>query len=836
MDDGDIQQITGDTPDFNDSDPTLVSGTSSGDIPFSAQELRSRLGIQEDEKFTNYANLRPIGLGGVGAVYEGFESGANRNVAIKILRPQYRYRTDRIEGFVREARATAQIDHPNIVPVYRFGVFEDEGVYFTMKRVHGETLRAVLAKLAANEPGYSRRYTLRQLIEIFIASCNGVAFANKNGILHGDLKPANIMVGSYGEVLVMDWGMSRYRRELDDQQGRKISLGKHEELHDTPPPEELPQIGGTPAFMAPEHLSGAEKQLTERSEVYSLGTILYTILTRKNAPFDTTLSREKIIESVVRGRFPAPRRAAPANIVVPRELEAICLKAMHRKPEKRYAKVSELIDEIRNYLDGYPVRAYSPLPHYRLWKWLRRHPLIPGTLLAVAIGWVGFLFYNMAQDKAMEISLFQQAQYNAAQALDYSNVVRKLYRQFRSDRELDHFSRYRLFRQISQNLALMSNANATALAILSRLPMEENSRGFDSRMVLAQEMFRNNFTLFQELGDQMLLSENVRNFRKRWNNLFVLVLKNDPELRRLSDMVESGKGFLRVEIPKNWQAALQDAKGEKVSVSGLENSWVSPVLMDAGDYVIKFTHPEKGSFTFPVRVSPARPGRLQLTFPRRIPDGFCYVGDEELPLNDRILSDSGIDVPGFFISRREVSIGEYLEFWKSLSDRDKLKHLAVTSLFSAEPPSPMWDMNGNLRAPYTPELPITGITADSAQAYCRYLSKKKNMVIRLPSAREWEKASFRYAFSHEGLFADTPGAKDFPAGAPVGMTFGDYSVFGAGNMHGNVRELLQGGNNKVSLVSGGSFLTSCAVIHRGREQFTVSGEGDIGFRYVAEVR
>ncbi|MBR2912175.1 MAG: serine/threonine protein kinase, partial [Lentisphaeria bacterium] len=292
---------------IGDNEATIISGTSPEDIKFSNTELRRRLGIPGDEQMANYKNLHAIGLGGVGAVYAGNEPGTDREVAIKILRPQYRYSTERIESFVREIRATAQIDHPNVIPVYRFGVFENEGVYFSMKRVRGETLRNVLRKLAENRKGYSRKYTLRRLINIFVSACNGVAFANKNGIFHGDLKPGNIMIGEFGEVLVMDWGMARYRPEMDTFEGRKkVRLDSRNELRHEESQilssSELP-IGGTPVFMAPEHLTGEEKNLTETSEVYALGTILYSILTWKAAPYDTDMAREKIIRQIVKGRF-----------------------------------------------------------------------------------------------------------------------------------------------------------------------------------------------------------------------------------------------------------------------------------------------------------------------------------------------------------------------------------------------------------------------------------------------------------------------------------------------------------------------------------------------------
>ena len=360
-----------------DNEQTLIYGTGDDANRISPEELRKLLDIPQGDCIQDYDDLSTIGIGGIGAVFSAREPGLNREVALKILRPQYRDQSERIESFIREARATAQIDHPNIVPVHRLGVFDDVGVYFSMKRVEGETLRAILRKLEENRAGYRRKYNLRRLIEIFMGACNGVAFAHRHGILHCDLKPGNVMVGDYGEVLVMDWGMAHYRPELDqggvrskmdlEVDGPLCSGGKHS--------GEL--LGGTPAFMAPEQLCGEEIQPTELSDIYGLGAILYTLLTWKSAPFDVNQEQQKLLEAAARGQFIPPRKAAHREQPIPLELEAICLKAMARNRKKRYQHVGELLADVRNYLDGYPVAAYSPTPLYRLTKLIRRHPL-PG--------------------------------------------------------------------------------------------------------------------------------------------------------------------------------------------------------------------------------------------------------------------------------------------------------------------------------------------------------------------------------------------------------------------------------------------------------------------------
>ena len=828
----DIRSVIG------DNEATIVSGTAPEDIKFTHSELRNRLGIPEDEMMTNYKNLHPIGLGGVGAVYSGNEPGTNREVAIKILRPQYRYSTERIESFVREARATAQIDHPNVVPVYRFGVFENEGIFFSMKRVRGETLRNVLRKLAEGRSNYERKYTLRRLINIFLGACNGVAFANKNGILHGDLKPGNIMIGEFGEVMVMDWGMACYRPELDTFEGRKkIRLGSREELRreeeqllvsDTP-------IGGTPVFMAPEHLTGEEKKLTETSEVYALGTILYSILTWKMAPYDTDLPREKIVQQVVRGRFVTPRKAAPRKQPVPRELEAICCKAMAKDPGRRFKNVSEMVDEIQNYLDGFPVRSYSPSPLYRMSKWLGRHPLIPVTLVALVLGVGGFKAYTLVQVEAENRSRFNLAQYNANRAFELGRTVRKYFRKLQHGEQLEYEERFALVRDLNKVRALMENANDMALASLSLLPRNINKKN-SPRLVLSREIFRNAVTLYRELGEIGQLQEAVDNFRRRWGKLFLEVLDSDPELLRLIILTESRRGYLKITLPSDdgyWRAELATAAGEKVDIKEKE---LSQLLLPAQDYVVTFRGRRGEKFYFPVRVSAGRNVFLSPGFPRQIPPDLCYIGRGEIPVQDLVHSMPGGDIPAFMISKYEVSIGEYFQFWKTLPEKEKARHLPMTSVSRDHTLKPMWDKNGKLRPPYHKNLPVTGISAHSARAYCRYLSKKRQMKIRLPQEAEWKKAAFRFPEQKaKGIFYSPGTAKLFPAGAPVQYLSQDVSVYGVVNTLGNVREILHNTQSMTSRVIGGSFLTPESIVNLHRIQYTVSGDNDIGFRYVVEM-
>ena len=826
-------------PDFlstaND-DRTIISGSSPEDIQLTNAEIRSVLGIPDDDKMENYRDLHPLGLGGVGAVYAGHEPGTGREVAIKILRPQYRFNTQRISSFVREAQATAQIDHPNIVPVYRFGVFDNEGVYFSMKRVRGETLRSVLHQLEENAPGYNRKYTLRQLINIFLACCNAVAFANKNGILHGDLKPGNIMIGEFGEVMVMDWGMSRYRQELDVWQERNKAALETRHAFEMQSENADNPIGGTPAFMAPEHLTKDEKNLTERSEVYALGAILYCILTLKTAPFDTAQERDHIIMQVVRGRFTHPRKAAPAGRPVPRELAAICIKAMKKNPEKRYANVSALIEEIQNYLDGYPVRAYSPSPVYRLAKWITRHPLIPGVLLALGLGMGCFKSYTILQSNADIRSRLKLAEQHGLRAFDYASSVRMIYRQLQNDPVQEYAKRFELYRELNRKTALMANYNAMALSLLSRIPGDTHEKK-SPRLSLAREILRNAVALYRELGDDQMLQETVEYYRKRWGSLFIKVLENDPELLRLITLTENHRGYLKIQLPekRKWQIRMYDADGNKVDIADRS---LDDLQLPAKDYVVTFSAAGTGDFAFPVRISPSKTVHLNPGFPEKIPDNMCFIGAGEIPVPDFIHAWNGKDIPAFMISKYEVTIGEYLEFWRTLDPVEKRRRTAVVTTFPDGTKVSMWDSAGKLIAPYSLKLPITGISAESARAYCRYLSRKTGMKVRLPRLGEWKKAYFRYpgdGSHHEVLLYSPELEKRYPAGAAPDDFPLDKSVFGVANMHGNVRELLFDTCGKANLVIGGSFLTPYEEALNQQEQFTISGDNDIGFRYVVEL-
>lgn len=286
-----------------------------------------------------------LGEGGMGAVRLASDRRIGRDVAIKTMVAQPNNRRGMTARFLREACVQGQLEHPAIVPVYDLGRDPAGDLYFTMKRVRGATFAEIIEQLGKNPGEATRTYSRRKLLSAFASACQAVHFAHTRGVVHRDLKPANIMLGDFGEVYVLDWGIAKI-------------VG----VPDLPSPAERPSIAtsdpgshtgsgelvGTVGYMPPEQLRG-ESEIDARADVYALGAILFELLCLEPLHGRSTL--EAAITSTLQGADARASARAPHREVSP-ELEAICSKATALQPCDRFPSLRELLDELERFLDG----------------------------------------------------------------------------------------------------------------------------------------------------------------------------------------------------------------------------------------------------------------------------------------------------------------------------------------------------------------------------------------------------------------------------------------------------------------------------------------------------
>ncbi len=427
--------VTGAEEDGDDSFLRVSADLLAGEVPAEPQ-VEWSLGESTSEG-VRFRILRPHAQGGIGKVSVALDAELQREVALKQIKPERADDTESRARFLLEAEVTGRLEHPGIVPVYGLGIDEKGRPFYAMRFVRGISFEEAIRQFhqgdeAPRRDPQERMRALRHLLDRFVNICQTVAYAHSRGVLHRDLKPANILLGPFNESLVVDWGLAKvFVRGPGEPPVAKPDVGSGPESGPKPAPDAGPvnagphgarepgngygtaadsgqggerrmetplPIGptsstetaagtafGTPAYMSPEQAEGRVDQLGPPSDVYSLGAMLYTLLSG-HAPFEFVwCDVTALLDRVRLGEFPPPRQVNPR---VPRALEAVCLKAMAQRPGDRYSTASELAEEIDRWLADDPVAAYREPAPARLARWGRRHkPVVAGAaaLLLTAV-------------------------------------------------------------------------------------------------------------------------------------------------------------------------------------------------------------------------------------------------------------------------------------------------------------------------------------------------------------------------------------------------------------------------------------------------------------------
>ena len=430
--------------------PDEESPTLAATFPAAGMEAPAAETLARELKIGRYADAqRQLGVGGMGKVHEVLEKPLGRPVAMKLMLAPESVRDQ--ERFIREARITGQLEHPSIVPVHELNVDHRGRLFYTMKLLRGVTLAHVLEELAAGTPDALKGYDLPALLIIYQKLCDAIAFAHSRNpaVIHRDLKPENIMVGEYGEVQVMDWGLAKILGTAESPAAQAGDAGREaavvaatpssQEVEAAPPPLSVEEnaiaielgltlegeIMGTPAYMPPEQARGDINSQDERTDIYALGSILYAILFLK-PPLELTenetqqLRHERrfgeeaartlwrglsktLSERIQRGELAfavrkggrLPKLRYPPGTAVPDSLAAVIRKAIALDPTQRYASVLDLQADVAAYQQGFATKAEDAGAWRHFLLFVRRHRAVSAAtasaLFLIALLSIGFV-------------------------------------------------------------------------------------------------------------------------------------------------------------------------------------------------------------------------------------------------------------------------------------------------------------------------------------------------------------------------------------------------------------------------------------------------------------
>jgi len=703
-----------------------------------------------------------LGQGGSGSVLRAYDRVLSRTVAMKLIdRPADRD-PEALSQFLAEAQATGQLEHPNIVPVYNFGVLESGKAFYTMQEVKGDSLREVLHGLRHGDPDVEDEYTMVRLINILRQVSQAVHFAHVRGVIHRDLKPENVMLGDYGEVLVMDWGLAR-----------RLHQASEAGLNDDSKPT-TGQTLGTPAYMPPEQARGDLEEVDELSDIYSLGAILYEILTL-SPPYEGKDPLEVMWNVVDKPLMSPSERNSERE--VPDELERICLRAMSAEASNRYEDARSFHDDLEAWLEGLQSREAD--------QKVREGERAART----------YRSQLEELERLNERVRETQVQVDAWEPLEKKRSVWEL-----EDR--------RDAAEAAAASAFGQAVTAYTQALAYDPDNDEAQRGL-------ADLYWTRFRRAEMRGDVL-------------DTAYYKALVEQYDPGDYEELLE-GRSTLRVMTDPEgatvdlYEYIVRDRQRFPEEPQHLGKTPVDSEQLPVGSYLLQVAAPGRLDCRVPVFLERDRDANVHARLPK--PDlkqaGFEYVcGGEYIAGGDPQAFDARPPqrtfVGSFFCKKFPVTFREYLEWFNDLYRRKgeaAMKHAPQTRdaeglLIRYDPDRGEWVpdeilIEGAARERYPSEeghefdLPVLGIRAEDAERYALWRSRRDGVQYRLPTVDEYEKAGrgvdgrcFPWGDEFDATFCkmrfsrpETP-----PQPEPVGAFSSDESPYGIRDLAGGIRE------------------------------------------------
>ncbi|MCO4744999.1 MAG: SUMF1/EgtB/PvdO family nonheme iron enzyme [Proteobacteria bacterium] len=759
-----------------------------------------------------FHSLGLLGRGGMAEVHRSRDDVLQRVLAMKVLDGRYTGDRSMRARFLAEAQITAQLAHPSIPPVHAVGEIEQGLPFFTMKEVHGQTLSAILSQVYRGDGDDGAQWTETRLLAVYQKVCEAVAYAHARGVLHGDLKPSNIMVGGFGEVLVMDWGVARLidASQAEAHSEGPVSLGAS--AHTAAPGA----VAGTPAYMPPEQAMGQAEKMAPAADVYALGVMLFELLTGER-PYTGT--HVQLLVQSAEGKLPPMSSLARGPVAD--GLASIVSRAMRPEPEERFTDAGLLAEEIARWLEG-SIRRERALEEVRLARKgladlepLRRRSAHLSALAEERLASLGA--HSTAEAKAPTWKLQDEA----------SKVARQ------ADRTLAEITQ-----QLNGALALDPDLD-DAHAVLAKIHFEHHQ---------AAELARDRVEAARQ--EVLLRAHDIGDY--------AAYLAGTSSLTLLTQVPATATLFRYVN---------QDRRLAVERVRPLGMTPLIDVELPVGSYLLLLEAEGRPPVGYPFVLGRTRPwvprapgasGVKPLYLPATgeldagevfVPEGWVTIGgDAEARGAGRA---QRVWVESFAVGTTPVTTSEFFAF---LKDPDAEGTRARSDLFKSR-----------VRL-FRPDWPATGVSWRAARAYAIWRSANTGKVYRLPTEVEWEKAArgpdarwYPWGDAFDTSFARIRAGEHLPL-RPGATEFGgaDMSAYGVLGLGGNVRDWCEdpfdaegptslgdrvnrrvefSGDVGVRTVRGGSWrqpedmARSCARSGVSGEQ----GHADVGFRLVRPI-